>query len=1214
MECTQRIECTQELCANPQERIFPEQIGFLGICGTKYSIRKGPNKIGRDPETCDIVLNLNSVSRQHAVINILNSKEYMIMDLGSANKTKLLEKTLQPYIAHPLKNGDTVQFGQIFGVFRLLEDETDLPMTQALDIPDTPIINKHASKLINFPNTVIPESPDASDKDDSFVAPSQSKNYEVFKSPSQKYIKSFGKTIAIQPIGSKQIDNIYWNSSKKSISIDMNLDESDTDVPCHIKTAEVEENIHEMETQIPSSINDDDLYSAETQLCDKNSLSSNKLILKTNSDTRPEIEMDMFVENKENNNSIYNADTQQLNIVTENETKGKTNSTGNVSNDTEGTSKARLSISDEEILFQEVDMEPLEEDFASQPLLFAETVDDRENLPILNSEKSIEGNIDTENKFVEECENKSEGSTDCDDVDMLLTQKIPYIIQNNPSTSGDTSNRNTSNKNQDIDEDSTDCEDDLFDHNDKVNVSNQNTGSSNSNTLKKSEINTQNENKTSETDNLKVQTSENLNFEDMLTQVVEVVDNQNEVDKLINPNESSFEDLPTQVIPVATTEEKSPFKVPFQSVKSIKRKEMTNNFLNTSIRNPNICDDDEEKFYSATQDVLNDLCTQREINTENLSSKGDKFVKDNQNEEMDVDNELRLTKQKSTSSLSSSDVESTPDKSQKNLTFMITEPPNSQEIVKSITFNSKPLVMESFSDSEDNLSEQSTPILFHKRKRIKNTKLDLAKKFELESLPSRTITRKRKPTAKVENNSTEIKNTFKNILAPKIFGEPDEIVDKEIIEANISRIKNTKNMEEKKKLNQNESTKSAQTKQDLVKSEKVETSAPQINDKSLVNPKDLNSKKSRTDTKPSNNEGKKTKSKKKESINLDSTKQEEIPDTLKTDTTRQGSARIKRKEDNKSKPKKDIIKVCIIKDKGKRTYEEKQDESPEKEVRRSKRQKIKKEIETEMSNTKKEERKRKTRSNKKVQNEVSSHYEIEKSIIYRLSDESRSSSPRSVKSSLKDDVTTNINKSEASSERRSLRRTALKTNHKVLFTAFSHPDIKILYNLLEKLNAVIVTDVNSCTVVVTVELKRTFKLLCAVGLGKPIVGKTWIQARRDANMIVDPWLYLLKDEPRETRFDFELARTLTGKRNFLKGYNITSTPNVEPQANEMKLIVECSGGTWKEGGSQWVCVSTIEDKALWPSLKRRGAIIVNPEFILGGVLRQKIDLKKNILS
>lgn len=34
--------------------LFFFQIGFLGICGKKYPIMKGPNKIGRDKGTCQI--------------------------------------------------------------------------------------------------------------------------------------------------------------------------------------------------------------------------------------------------------------------------------------------------------------------------------------------------------------------------------------------------------------------------------------------------------------------------------------------------------------------------------------------------------------------------------------------------------------------------------------------------------------------------------------------------------------------------------------------------------------------------------------------------------------------------------------------------------------------------------------------------------------------------------------------------------------------------------------------------------------------------------------------------------------------------------------------------------------------------------------------------------------------------------------------------------
>lgn len=63
----------------------------------------------------------------------------------------------------PLKNGDMVQFGEVFGVFRLFEEENDLPMTQAINVPETPVQSRCISKL-NVQVTTIPESPDFSDR------------------------------------------------------------------------------------------------------------------------------------------------------------------------------------------------------------------------------------------------------------------------------------------------------------------------------------------------------------------------------------------------------------------------------------------------------------------------------------------------------------------------------------------------------------------------------------------------------------------------------------------------------------------------------------------------------------------------------------------------------------------------------------------------------------------------------------------------------------------------------------------------------------------------------------------------------------------------------------------------------------------------------------------------------------------------------------------
>lgn len=69
---------------------------------------------------------------------------------------------MERYIPHPIKNGETVQFGDVFGIFRVLEEETDLPMTQFLEMPETTIAKKHRCKVNH--TAIVSKSPEVSDR------------------------------------------------------------------------------------------------------------------------------------------------------------------------------------------------------------------------------------------------------------------------------------------------------------------------------------------------------------------------------------------------------------------------------------------------------------------------------------------------------------------------------------------------------------------------------------------------------------------------------------------------------------------------------------------------------------------------------------------------------------------------------------------------------------------------------------------------------------------------------------------------------------------------------------------------------------------------------------------------------------------------------------------------------------------------------------------
>ncbi|XP_038212690.1 uncharacterized protein LOC119832932 [Zerene cesonia] len=1245
MELTQRLECTQEIFSNQSERLFPEQIGFIGICGTKYPVKKGPNKIGRDPQICNIVLNQNSVSRQHAVLNVLSNKQYMLMDLDSANKTKLQDKTLEPFIPHPLKNGDTIQFGQVFGIFRLLEDETDLPMTQALDIPDTPVANRFVSRIHQV--TTVPESPDASDKDDSFIAPSQPKQKNKFKSPNTNYIKTSGKTISIQPVGQKVIDNVYWNSSKKSDSFNLHNNNSSSidESLISVKSCDTSNinNIHEQETQVPNQFcdvsnnasifdavsqipdietdlqkpNSPNIYSMETQVPVKDPL--NEFC----EDKNEENNIDSIIDDKENDVSIFNAETQQF----------QTPSSNHIINKVNVDVKEKSHSSDDIILFDEIDSQALDDNFESQAILPPSPIFPRSNNA--SSSKILEQKVDNEIEEDKKIKTPTPDSPKIDDFALLPTQLIPKMTIENPLENDDIEFLPTQKIIEKVndDDDVTDFEDNLDDEkiapNKELNFEDFDTQVIEEDRVPKNIENTEN--------------STRCNFEDMLTQIIPEENVQDDTNEVIN-----LEDMPTQVIQAEVPkpenktfkqkciEDFTNFKIPLDSARKQKKKGISkaktpNNVASKSgiivASSTTTDDDDDSNYYAATQELFDDLCTQKETsensvkterqhskeNVENVSlessegeDKIEQFVSSLSiqqiKEVVGVENNISLLRKMPSDS---SDMEVTPRKVT-SLQFMEIDLPNSQEIKTSVTLQSKLIVTDSSSDSDtEKDTKQNTPIVFKAKKRIsKEAKLDLSKKFDLTLLPSRVITRIRKPTEKVLNVG---QSSLSNFIQSKIIIDQEDDINTDIINENLARLisekSNMKNDSLTKQSISKESKSGNKTEPQKAQINKiaVRTSKATSNDIKLADNNYSNPIRSDKDTRKTRRSNKDLVDRKTETSNnklLSSSLNKSNSDSITEDCR---ETRSRRKQNASVNLKKSMaIEIEPLPEKRRRIKRviEIVDSSPEQEVRRS----------------------RRTRSNNNEEDKsknASTLIQHEESTVYNISSESGVDSPRLKRSASKDFLWPPKKRGRpprpASALGISLRATParkLKTQY-VLSTAFPIEEIK---NKLEELGAVIVSDVKKCTVVLTLKLKRTFKLLCAVGLGKPIVGQQWVQACVDNKVIVDPWLYLLRDEATEERFNFNLQQSLTSKRKFLKGYNVTSTPSALPTESEMKLIVQCSGGQWKEGGPNWVVVTSRKDQALWPGLLKRGANVVSTEFILCGVMQQKLEIDKYRLA
>lgn len=80
--------------------------------GEKIEISKSQFKVGRKTELCDYSVSGNkTISRVHAILNIVDGQHLFIFDNNSLNKVFLNGKSIDPMVNTELHNGDVVRMG-----------------------------------------------------------------------------------------------------------------------------------------------------------------------------------------------------------------------------------------------------------------------------------------------------------------------------------------------------------------------------------------------------------------------------------------------------------------------------------------------------------------------------------------------------------------------------------------------------------------------------------------------------------------------------------------------------------------------------------------------------------------------------------------------------------------------------------------------------------------------------------------------------------------------------------------------------------------------------------------------------------------------------------------------------------------------------------------------------------------------------------------------
>jgi hypothetical protein len=117
---------------------------------------------------------------------------------------------------------------------------------------------------------------------------------------------------------------------------------------------------------------------------------------------------------------------------------------------------------------------------------------------------------------------------------------------------------------------------------------------------------------------------------------------------------------------------------------------------------------------------------------------------------------------------------------------------------------------------------------------------------------------------------------------------------------------------------------------------------------------------------------------------------------------------------------------------------------------------------------------------------------------------------------------------------------------------------------------------------------------------------------------------LLKDPSSETQYEFSLKETLektseSNKAKLMEGLKVYATPSVKPPPEEMMEILEAAGAEFCKNApsecpnpKQYVVIGASEDADLCRDLASKGFSIHSNEFVLTGILRQRLDYERYV--
>lgn len=199
-----------------------------------------------------------------------------------------------------------------------------------------------------------------------------------------------------------------------------------------------------------------------------------------------------------------------------------------------------------------------------------------------------------------------------------------------------------------------------------------------------------------------------------------------------------------------------------------------------------------------------------------------------------------------------------------------------------------------------------------------------------------------------------------------------------------------------------------------------------------------------------------------------------------------------------------------------------------------------------------------------------------------------------------------------------------KSGPRVLFTGFPRVYAKKLQMLVLQLGGNVTENPKMCTHVVAPVVSRTMKFFVAINVCKYVVTKHWIENSLAQNRFLDENPYWLKDAQAEREMQVNIRESVYRSQNkkLFEGMTFYITPSVSPPVFDLTNVVESAGGKVvkrrlaaksiashkdDKGNPTYIVVTCENDIHICKDLIAHKIALYNAEFILTGVMRQKLD-------